>query len=53
MPISEYYGGRGREVMRRMKARYGEKAGERVFYATSNKQRTRKGARRSRRSRRG
>lgn len=37
MPIVKYYGGHGNEVMSKMKQKYGEKAGERVFYATANK----------------
>lgn len=37
MPVSEYYKGSGSKVMRSMKERYGKKAGERVFYATANK----------------
>lgn len=37
MPIREYYKGEGESVMRSMKRRYGEKGGERVFYATANK----------------
>jgi hypothetical protein len=37
MPVKEYYKGEGETVMRSMKKRYGEKAGERVFYATANK----------------
>ncbi len=37
MPISEYYGGHGREVMHSMKEQYGEEKGKRVFYATANK----------------
>lgn len=37
MPVSEYYKGSGKKVMRSMKERYGDKAGERVFYATANK----------------
>jgi hypothetical protein len=36
MPISEYYKGSGKKVMKSMKKRYGEKGGERVFYATAN-----------------
>jgi hypothetical protein len=36
MPVKEYYKGSGEKVMRSMKERYGEKAGERVFYATAN-----------------
>jgi hypothetical protein len=37
MPISEYYRGSGKKVMKSMKARYGEEGGKRVFYATANK----------------
>jgi hypothetical protein len=37
MPVSEYYKGSGEKVMSSMKKRYGDKAGERVFYATANK----------------
>ena len=37
MPVSEYYKGRGEEVMRSMQKRYGKKGGKRVFYATANK----------------
>ena len=37
MPVSEYYKGEGSKVMSDMKRRYGEKGGERVFYATANK----------------
>lgn len=37
MPQSEYYGGHGSEVMKKMKQRYGEKKGKSVFYATANK----------------
>jgi hypothetical protein len=37
MPVSEYYKGEGDSVMADMKKRYGDKAGERVFYATANK----------------
>jgi hypothetical protein len=37
MPVSEYYKGEGTKVMSDMKRRYGDKAGERVFYATANK----------------
>ena len=36
MPVGEYYKGSGEKVMKSMKSRYGEKAGERVFYATAN-----------------
>ena len=37
MPVSKYYGGHGSSVMTKMKAKYGEEKGERVFYATANK----------------
>jgi hypothetical protein len=37
MPVSEYYKGHGDKVMANMKREYGEKGGERVFYATANK----------------
>lgn len=37
MPLSEYFGGKGAEVMSKMKSKYGEKKGKNVFYATSNK----------------
>ncbi len=37
MPISEYYGGKGKKVMASMKKQYGEKKGKQVFYATANK----------------
>ena len=37
MPVSHYYKGHGSKVMRSMKKQYGEKKGERVFYATANK----------------
>lgn len=37
MPISKYYKGHGKKVMSNMKKEYGEKEGERVFYATANK----------------
>ena len=38
MPISKHYGGSGEKVMSSMKKQYGEEKGERVFYATENKQ---------------
>ena len=41
MPLSKHYGGRGAQVMRDMRQRYGEDA-ERVFYATENKQKSMK-----------
>lgn len=37
MPVSEYYSGKGKKVMRSMKSQYGKETGERVFYATANK----------------
>jgi hypothetical protein len=37
MPVKEYYKGEGDKVMASMKSRYGDKDGERVFYATANK----------------
>lgn len=37
MPIKKYYGGKGRTVMRKMKARYGPKQGKKVFYATRSR----------------
>lgn len=42
MPINKYYSGHGEEVMADMKQRYGDKA-ERVFYATQNKMKKKKG----------
>lgn len=36
MPISEYYGGHGSEVMKSMKEQYGPEHGKEVFYATAN-----------------
>lgn len=36
MPIDRYYKGEGSKVMSSMKKRYGDKEGERVFYATAN-----------------
>lgn len=36
MPISGYYRGKGEQVMKDMRSRYGEEKGERVFYATAN-----------------
>lgn len=37
MPVSEYYKGSGKKVMKSMQDRYGEEGGKRVFYATANK----------------
>lgn len=36
MPVKEYYKGEGNKVMSDMKSRYGDKEGEKVFYATAN-----------------
>jgi hypothetical protein len=38
MPISKYYGGHGEKVMRETQAKYGDKKGKTVFYATANAQ---------------
>ena len=38
MPLNKYFHGEGDSVMRDMKKRYGSERGERVFYATVNKQ---------------
>lgn len=35
MPLSKYYGGHGKKVMRSMKRRYGAKKGKSVFYAAA------------------
>jgi hypothetical protein len=37
LPLNRYFGGHGREVMRDMRERHGERA-EEVFYRTANKQ---------------
>lgn len=37
MPLSEYYGGKGKSIMARMRKRYGLKKGRQVFYAAANK----------------
>ena len=42
MPLSNYYGGHGAQVMRRMVKTYGAKRGKQVFYATANKRGKRK-----------
>ncbi len=42
MPLSKHFGGKGAKVMKDMVARYGKKKGERVFYATENKQKSEK-----------
>ena len=36
-PIAAYFGGNGMRVMKDMKRKHGEKAGERMFYATAAK----------------
>ena len=46
MPLSKHFGGQGAKVMRDMKSRYGEKHGEEVFYATENKRKSQKKAKR-------
>ena len=40
MPLSKHYKGRGAEVMASMKKKHGAKEGERAFYATENKQKS-------------
>ena len=40
MPVSEYYGDYGSNVMSGMQERYGAKKGKSVFYATANKRNT-------------
>lgn len=45
MPISKYFGGHGEEVMRNMRKQYGDRA-ERVFYATSNKRKSKRSSQR-------
>ena len=42
MPISKYFGGHGREVMKSMKEEYGEEKGRKIFYATDNKRKASK-----------
>ena len=37
MPVSKYFKGKGKEVMKDMQKRYGRKKGKEVFYATANK----------------
>lgn len=37
MPLSEYYGGKGEQVMKKMKAKHGDKKGKQVFYANAKK----------------
>lgn len=40
MPLSKHYGGHGEKVMSSMKKQYGAEKGERVFYATENKKKS-------------
>jgi hypothetical protein len=47
MPIAEHYKGEGSKVMKSMKERYGAEDGKRVFYATENKQKSKKKNRKS------
>ena len=48
MPLDKYFKGKGSEVMANMKREYGDKKGERVFYATVNKRKSlRHGARKA------
>lgn len=37
MPISKYFNGNGKKVMKNMQDEYGPKKGKSVFYATANK----------------
>lgn len=38
MPLSKYYKGKGENVMKSMKKKYGDKKGKSIFYATAKKQ---------------
>ena len=38
MPLSAYFGGKGKQVMSDMQDEYGDNKGKQVFYATANKQ---------------
>jgi hypothetical protein len=38
VPLSKYFGGSGRKVMRAMTEQYGAEKGKQVFYATAAKQ---------------
>ena len=40
MPLSKYFAGKGSSVMKKMKSEYGAEKGERIFYATANKMKT-------------
>ena len=46
MPLSNYYGGHGAQVMRRMVKTYGAKRGKQVFYATANKRKRKRAKKR-------
>ena len=37
MPVSAYFRGKGKSVLRDMTSRYGPEKGKRVFYATAKK----------------
>lgn len=41
MPVNEYFGGHGEEVMAQMRGKHGSKEGKRIFYATANKKKQR------------
>jgi len=42
VPLNKYFKGHGETVMTAMKKEYGATKGERVFYATANKQKKRR-----------
>lgn len=42
MPISRYYGGHGKSVMKSMTKKHGAKKGKQVFYATAAPRRARR-----------
>ena len=46
-PISKYFKGKGRKVMKSMKKTYGAKKGKSVFYATVNKLKSKRKKKRS------
>ena len=35
MPLNQYFKGKGKEIMKKMKKKYGKKKGEQVFHATA------------------
>lgn len=47
MPVSKHYGGHGEEVMANMKREYGPEEGKRVFYATENARKNKRGSKKS------